>query len=75
MSANFRSLDEAINFHLQRMNSNTREIPMGSPNAVLTGKNQPFENSLIQSKGVLQWGFSTWGVESVTGLDSPQDRK
>lgn len=73
MNSNFRSLDEAISFHIERLNA-TREIPMGSPIAVLTGQNQPFINSQTQVKGVLQWGFSTWGVEPVIGIDAPQNR-
>ena len=74
MNPNFRSLDEAINYHIERLNA-TREIPMGSPTAVLTGQNQPFFNSSSQVKGVLQWGFSTWGVEPVIGIDAPQNRR
>lgn len=74
MKPTFRSLDEAISYHIERLKT-TRELPMGSPNAVLTGENQPFFNSASQVKGVLQWGFSTWGVEPVIGIDLPQNRK
>ena len=74
MKPNFRSLDEIISNHIERLNT-TREVPMGSPDAVLSGTSQPFFNSASQVKGVLQWGFSTWGVEPVIGIDAPQNRK
>lgn len=74
MKSNFKSLDEIINNHIERKTS-SHEIPMGSLSAVLTGQSQPFTNSMSQTKGVLQWGFSTWGVESVIGIDAPQNRK
>jgi len=71
--AGFRSLDDIIKYQLERRQT-TREMPMGSPGAVTSGINQPFINSSSQVKGVLQWGFSTWGVESVIGFDTPQNR-
>jgi len=74
MKPNFRSLDEIISNHIERQSS-TNEVPMGSPNAVLSAQSQPFFNSSSQVKGVLQWGFSTWGVEPVIGIDAPQNRK
>jgi hypothetical protein len=71
--AGFRSLDDIIKYQLERRQIN-RELPMGSPGAVTSGVNQPFINSASQVKGVLQWGFSTWGVEPVIGSDTPQNR-
>ena len=73
MNPNFRSLDEIISYHIERLNT-AREIPMGSPDAVLNATSQPFINSASQVTGVLQWGFSTWGVEPVIGIDAPQNR-
>lgn len=74
MKSTFWSLDEIISRHIERRSS-TNEVPMGSPSAISTAKNQPFISSTQRVSGVLQWGFSTWGVEPVIGVDAPQNRK
>ncbi len=68
----FFSLTDAINYNIDRsIKDNT---PAASPSSIYS-QNLPAEaRTSNNSQGnVFRWGFSTWGVETITGLSKPED--
>lgn len=68
MASRFRSLSEALRTQLKD-NPPVTQVPSGSPLAPMF--------SIVQvtipspTEAVLRWGFSTWGIEPVTGYLFP----
>lgn len=69
----FRGLTEVIQDQLKEFRKDlTVDVSQASPFSVIQGSNIPFPREQDASRGVLRWGFSTWGIETVTTEDKPQ---
>lgn len=69
--ARFKNLSEAIRSQIPAK----QQFPAGSPIAFQTGDNIGYTdiNNTQPSTDVFRWGYSVWGVDTITGQKSPQD--
>ena len=68
----FTSLSQAVRFHIAQTVKPV-QVGQGTVLAVQLGQNLPLSLAQEPESGVQRWGFSTWGVEPVTGIYRPED--
>lgn len=66
----FRGLSEVIRFHVENLMP-PQEIPQALPLSLQMGQGKTFREDRTETKRVLRWGESTWGVESATSFEFP----
>lgn len=66
----FRGLSEVIRFHVENLVP-TQEIPQALPLSVQMGQGKVLREDRTETKRVLRWGESTWGVEQATSFEFP----
>lgn len=69
----FTSLSQAIRYHIGQTATHVPQAGRGTLLGAQTGQSQPPALSRLPEAGVQRWGFSTWGVEPITGVYSPED--
>jgi hypothetical protein len=72
--ARFTSLSQAVKFHVAQQVQPV-QVGQGTTLAVQLGQNLPLPLAQEPESGVQRWGFSTWGVEPITGVYRPEDEK
>ena len=65
------SLREAIQSIMQASSSS---VTLGAPDAVYQGQQTPSDQATAQAATAsdsFRWGFSTWGIDKISGDSSP----
>lgn len=68
----FTSLSQAVRFYVREF-APTLQVAQGTILSVQMGQNIPQALGSELESGVQRWGFSTWGIEPITGVYSPDD--
>jgi hypothetical protein len=72
--ARFRTLSEAINFHLEQAAIESEQLSADSYLAVFNNNHLPIEDAPdTGERGFFRWGISIWGVDVITGEEYPMD--
>lgn len=69
----FRGLTEVIQQQLNEFQKDlTLDVSNASPFSVVQGSNLPVGREQEVPRGILRWGFFTWGVEAVVSENKPR---
>jgi hypothetical protein len=66
----FRGLSEVIRFHVENLVP-AQDIPQALPLSLQMGQGKLLREDRTETKRVLRWGESTWGVEHATSYMFP----
>lgn len=67
--ARFKSISEVIDYKIQNSVQNT-SLPLSSPLSLSQGEISNQSVAEDTETGVFVWGYSTWGVDNISGYSS-----
>ena len=69
----FRTLNEVIKNQLAKFKTQELNFPMSIRTTLYFDQPIHLENKIDDTADSFTWGFSTWGVDVITGYSKPED--